>query len=84
MPTYLCDVFVPGGPHFFLCGLATLWIFSAAVSAMNAPDGKSSPGYQWLYRFAHLLAANLDRAGLLNFTAAAMPEERSGKEPGSL
>lgn len=45
--------------------LITLWIFSAAVSALSAPDDKSSQLYAWVYRFLHLLAANLDRAGLL-------------------
>ena len=40
-----------------------LWVFSAAVSAMSVPTISSSQDYQWFYRFAHLLAANLDRAG---------------------
>ncbi len=49
----------------FAGGVAALWVFSAAVSAMSVPTEKSGPGYQWLFRFAHLLAANLDRAGVL-------------------
>lgn len=53
-----------GAPHFYWSGLASLWVFSAAVSAMTQPGEKSSIGYQWVYRFTHLLAANLDRAGL--------------------
>jgi len=57
-----------GGSHFW-GGLATLWIFSAAVSAMCPPVASSTQQYQWLYRFAHLLAANLDRAGLFSATS---------------
>ena len=53
------------GPHLFFNGMALLWMGSAAVSALPAPGEKSSPTYQWLFRFLHLLAANLDRAGLL-------------------
>jgi hypothetical protein len=66
--TMACDIggVLPSGwPHLYWRGLATLWIFSAAVSAMQMPDKCSSPAYQWVYRFTHLLAANLDRAGLL-------------------
>jgi hypothetical protein len=48
----------------FVSGALGLWVFSAAVCALSAPDGNSSKAYQWLYRFSHLLAANLDRAGL--------------------
>ena len=55
----------PRGPHFFASGIALLWIGSAAISALPAPCGGSRPAYQWLYRFLHLLAANVDHAGLL-------------------
>jgi hypothetical protein len=58
------DLILPEGSHLFLRGVMTLWVFSAAVGAMGQPDGKSGRGYEWLYRFLHLLAANLDRAGL--------------------
>ena len=79
MGMFLCDLMAPGGPHFFWWGLATLWVFSAAVSALNAPDSNSSPGYQWLYRFTHLLAANLDRAGLLNLASAGPSDQPASK-----
>jgi len=46
----------------FWTGAGALWIFSAAVSAMDAPGKGDSRFYGWLYRFTHLLAANLDRA----------------------
>lgn len=74
----VCDLFPSGGSHLYFQGLATLWIFSAAVSAMQAPEGNSTRGYQWLYRFTHLLAANLDRAGLLGGateTVVDVPEQ---------
>lgn len=47
--------------QFFCTGAGALWVFSAAVSAMNPPTTKAG-FYGWLYRFTHLLAANLDRA----------------------
>lgn len=46
----------------FWTGAGALWIFSAAVSAMDPPRNQDSRFYGWLYRFTHLLAANLDRA----------------------
>ncbi|HLH35455.1 MAG TPA: hypothetical protein VKX41_12330 [Alloacidobacterium sp.] len=49
-------------PESFWLGAAALWIFSAAVSAMDPPKTGDSGFYGWLYRFTHLLAANLDRA----------------------
>lgn len=47
-------------------GFIVLWVFSAAVSAFVPPCNKSSQVYIWFYRFLHLLAANLDRAGILS------------------
>lgn len=49
-------------PQFFWIGAGALWLFSAAVSAMDAPRAEDGRFYGWLYRFTHLLAANLDRA----------------------
>jgi hypothetical protein len=46
----------------FWIGVGMLWLFSAAVSAMESPQSNDSRFYGWLYRFTHLLAANLDRA----------------------
>jgi hypothetical protein len=51
-----------------------LWIFSAAVSAMDPPETRDSRFYGWLYRFTHLLAANLDRA-LGPKSVGPMPEQ---------
>ena len=65
-------------PSFF-SGLTALWIFSAAVSALSAPDAKSGKVYQWLFRFSHLLAANLDRAGLLPEEACVAEETLQNK-----
>jgi hypothetical protein len=51
-----------GSMPSFWTGAGALWLFSAAVSAMDQPSSKDSRFYGWLYRFTHLLAANLDRA----------------------
>ena len=51
----------PGAGHMFWKGLVALWLFSAAVSALNPPDEDSSQGYRWLFTFSHILAANLDK-----------------------
>ena len=45
----------------FWIGAAALWTFSAAVSAMAAPAATDGKFYLWLYKFTHLLAANLDK-----------------------
>ncbi len=79
MHAVFCDLILPGGSHLFLRGVVTLWIFSAAVGAMGQPDVKSGPGYEWLYRFLHLLAANLDRAGLLTNPAVENVNEPLAK-----
>jgi hypothetical protein len=73
------DLILPGGSHLFWRGVVTLWVFSAAVGAMGQPDGKSSQEYEWLYRFLHLLAANLDRAGVFTNPAAAEADEPINK-----
>jgi hypothetical protein len=58
----------------FWTGAGVLWIFSAAVSAMDPPETRDSRFYGWLYRFTHLLAANLDRA-LGPKSVGPMPEQ---------
>ncbi|HEX3437720.1 MAG TPA: hypothetical protein VHT24_13205 [Pseudacidobacterium sp.] len=62
----------------FWIGVGALWLFSAAVSAMDAPRTGDSRFYGWLYRFTHLLAANLDRAIGGNPFRSAAPDYRSG------
>lgn len=42
-------------------GAIGLWIVSALVGGMPAPDQNSGKGYRWLYGSFHLLAANLDK-----------------------
>lgn len=59
----------------FLFGFAALWCFSAAVSAMETPGASSSSFYVWLYRFTHLLAANLDKAALFQGAQQLQPGE---------
>lgn len=51
-----------GAAQSFWTGAGALWVFSAAVSAMEPPKNGDGRFYGWLYRFTHLLAANLDRA----------------------
>jgi hypothetical protein len=63
------------GAGSFVSGALGLWVFSAAVCAMSTPDDKSSKAYQWLYRFSHLLAANLDRAWLTGATEESAASE---------
>ncbi len=58
----------------FWTGAGVLWVFSAAVSAMDPPNTGGSSFYGWLYRFTHLLAANLDRA-LKPASPGVMPEQ---------
>ncbi len=79
MHVALAEQLYEAGSHPFLNGIATLWIFSAAVSAMCEPDKNSSAGYQWLYRFTHVLAANLDRSGLFNDVSGKATNEMSNK-----
>jgi hypothetical protein len=63
MMNFLRTAFWSGVPaQSFWTGAGALWIFSAAVSAMDRPSSKDGRFYGWLYRFTHLLAANLDRA----------------------
>jgi hypothetical protein len=55
-------------------------VFSAAVSAMDPPKIGGNGFYGWLYRFTHLLAANLDRALTPGFrgeepTTSSIPNE---------
>jgi hypothetical protein len=47
--------------HRTIDAIVALWLFSAAVSAMPAPTATTSSGYVWLYSFAHLISANLDK-----------------------
>jgi hypothetical protein len=43
--------------HQFWAAVGAYWAFSAAVSSMPEPGG--TPGYLWLYRFAHAIAGNI-------------------------
>ena len=45
---------------FFLVG--ALWVYSAAVGAMDAPTATSKPFYRWFFKFNNTVAANLARA----------------------
>jgi hypothetical protein len=43
----------------FVLGIAALWVFSAAVGALEAPADSSSPFYKWAYRFLKAVAGDL-------------------------
>jgi hypothetical protein len=38
-------------------------LLSAAARALPEPAAAGNPFYLWVYRFAHLLLANFDKAG---------------------
>lgn len=44
-------------------GMGALWVFSAFVGGMPAPDTSSGKAYRWAYGSLHLLAANLEKVG---------------------
>ena len=45
--------------HQTIISLAAYVVGSAAVSSMPAPRDNASMGYQWFYKFANALAANV-------------------------
>ena len=57
-----------------------LWTLSAAISALMPPDSKSSEVYVWAYRFLHLVAANLDRAGVIGCNSQISSREPRNSE----
>ena len=63
--------------HSFVKGLLSLWVFSAAVSALSPPKDRSSQFYFWVYRFGHLLAANLDQ---FQFTESLLAKQQTVDE----
>lgn len=44
--------------------LISYWIFSAIVGAMPTPNTEGSQFYIFLFRFAHALGGNLNRAAM--------------------
>lgn len=48
--------------HSFWSGVALVWVYSAFVSGMPAPDDKDGKGYRWLYNSLHSLAGNITTA----------------------
>lgn len=44
--------------------LVTYWVFSAAVGALPTPNTGGSKLYEFLFRFAHGLSGNLNRAAV--------------------
>jgi len=50
---------------FFSGGVGAI-LLSAAARALPEPSPAGSLFYLWIYRFAHLLLANFDKAGWKN------------------
>jgi hypothetical protein len=50
---------------FFTGGMGAL-LLSAAARALPEPIAMGNPFYAWVYRFAHLLLANFDKANWRN------------------
>ena len=42
-----------------IAALAGWYVFSAAVSSLAPPTHDSSPAYEWFYKFANTLCANV-------------------------
>lgn len=42
--------------------IAGYWLFNALVTALPQADAQSNKAYQFVYRFMHTLAGNVDRA----------------------
>lgn len=45
--------------HQYIAGIASLWVFCAAVDSMPDPDATSGKFYRWAYPFLHKIAGNL-------------------------
>ena len=43
----------------FILGVAALWVFSAAVSALPEPGATSGKFYAWLYKFLKQISGDL-------------------------
>jgi len=43
--------------------VVVLWVSGAFVSSLPTPTATSHPFYQWFYKFANLIVANLDKLG---------------------
>jgi hypothetical protein len=55
--------------------LFSYWVFSAAVGAMPTPEASGNKFYIFLFRFAHGVSGNLNRAAVaLHVPAADEPK----------
>ena len=48
----------------FLLGVGALWVFSAAVSALDSPDAQSGRFYRWFFKFSKMIAGDLASSAL--------------------
>jgi hypothetical protein len=49
------------------------WVFSAAVGALETPNTTSPGWYKFVFRFAHALSGNLNRAAVTLKVPGAEP-----------
>lgn len=64
-----------GNPHFWAL-VATYWVFSAAVGALQKPSDSSSPFYKWAFQFLNTLAGNISRAFASKIPGVEPPQEK--------
>jgi hypothetical protein len=60
--------------------LVAYWVFSAAVGAMPTPDANGSKGYIFLFRFAHGISGNLNRAAVVLHVPSADDKADAAKQ----
>jgi hypothetical protein len=56
--------------------LISYWVFSAIVGAMPTPEANSSKFYVFLFRFAHAMGGNLNRAAMTLKVPGAQEEPK--------
>lgn len=56
------ELYAVAAAHPVYLGIAVYWVYSAAVSALPAPDSADGKGYNWLYKFLHTIAGNISAA----------------------
>lgn len=62
----------------FLLGVGALWVFSAAVSALDSPDATSGHFYRWFYKFAKMIAGDLASSALGKYLPGVSAVAKSG------
>lgn len=66
--------------HHTQDALIAYWLLSAAIGALPMPDDKSSKFYDWLFKFANTVGANLSRVNA-SFGSRQQPPTTGGPKP---